>query len=108
VHEVADGDVRTFTLDPLDLGIARAAPEKLVGGDASTNARAVHAVLAGESGPHRDITLLNAAAALVVAGIAADFTAGLDAAAASIDAGNAARALDTLLRVSNDAKASET
>jgi anthranilate phosphoribosyltransferase len=107
VHELARGDMRTFTLDPLDLGIARAAPEKLAGGDALVNARAVRAVLAGESGPHRDITLLNAAAALVVADVASDFAGGIEAAAESIDGAHAAGVLETLVRVSNDAKALE-
>jgi anthranilate phosphoribosyltransferase len=107
VHELVDGGTRTFTLDPLDFGIARAAPDKLAGGDAHANARAVHAVLAGESGPHRDITLVNAAAALVVADVASDIPSAMEAAAASIDEGHAARVLETLVRVSTDAKAAE-
>ena len=57
-------------------------------------------MLAGEKGAHRDIAVLNAAAALVVAGLAADLAAGVDAAAASIDGGSAAGALDALVRVS--------
>ncbi len=107
IHELTDGALRTITLDPLDFGIARAIPEKLAGGDVATNARALIAVLAGEQGAHRDVAMLNAAAALVVAGVAPDLGAGVQAAAASIDGGHAARALETLVRVSNEAKAAE-
>jgi anthranilate phosphoribosyltransferase len=107
VHELADGARRVTTIDPLDLGIARATPEKLAGGDVTTNARAVTSVLAGEKGAYRDVAMLNAAAALVVAGVAPELGAGVEAAAASIDGGHAARALETLVRVSNEAKAAE-
>ncbi len=107
VHELVDGEVTTFSIDPLDLGIARADASALAGGDADDNARATRAVLAGEKGAHRDIALLNAAAALVVGGIAPDLVAGLEGAAASVDSGAAARALDELVRVSNDEKQRE-
>ncbi|HWS44294.1 MAG TPA: anthranilate phosphoribosyltransferase [Acidimicrobiia bacterium] len=107
VHELASGTTRTFTLDPADLGIPRAEARALAGGDALTNARSVHAVLAGETGPHRDIAVLNAAAALVVSGVASDLASGVDAGAASIDGGHAARALERLVRASGDAMASE-
>ena len=88
-------------------GIPRAEARALAGGDALTNARSVHAVLAGEKGPHRDIAVLNAAAALVVSGVASDLASGVDAGAASIDGGHAARALERLVRASGDAMASE-
>src|SRR5207237_6120574 len=107
VHELVDGEVHSFTLDPLDLGILRASADTLLGGDASANAHAINVVLAGEKGAHRDIAVLNAAAALVVAGVAPDLGAGVEAAAASIDGGHAARALESLVRVSNDAKVAE-
>jgi anthranilate phosphoribosyltransferase len=107
VHELLDGERRTSTFDPLDFGIARTEPEQLAGGDALTNARAIHAVLAGEKGAFRDIALVNAAAALIVAGTAPEFGAALEVAAASIDGGGAARTLDALVRVSSDAKAAE-
>ncbi len=107
IHELADGALHTTTFDPLDVGIARATAEKLAGGDVTTNARAIEAVLAGEKGAHRDVALLNAAAALVVAGVASELGAGVEAAAASIDGGHAARALASLVRVSNEAKAAE-
>ena len=64
-------------------------------------------MLAGEKGSHRDIAVLNAAAALVVAGLAPDLATGTEAAVEAIDDGRAARALDTLVRVSNAAAAAE-
>ena len=103
MHELADGAVRTFTLDPLDVGITVAEPAALVGGDAGTNASVVRAVLGGEKGPARDIAILNAAAGVVVAGLAPDIATGVEVAAQSIDRGDAARALAILVRVSTDA-----
>ena len=107
VHELVDGEVRSFTLEPLDLGIPRASADTLTGGDAPANAQAITAVLAGDKGSHRDIAVLNAAAALVVAGLAPDLGGGAEIAAAAIDDGRAARALETLVRVSNAAAAAE-
>jgi anthranilate phosphoribosyltransferase len=93
VHELVDGEFRNTTIDPLDFGIARASAADLRGGDAATNAQSVRSVLAGEKSAHRDIALLNAAAALVVAGVADDFQSGLEVATAAVDGGNAAHAL---------------
>jgi len=107
VHELVDGEIRQFRLDPLDLGIGRAEAADLCGADVTTNANAVRAVLAGEKGPHRDIACLNAAAALVVAGIATDLASGVDAAAAAIDDGGADDALATLVRVSTESAVTE-
>jgi anthranilate phosphoribosyltransferase len=103
VHELKDGAVRTFTVDPLALGFERAGRGELVGGDAIVNAESIRAVCNGEKGPHRDIGVLNAAAALVVAGIAPDLAGGVGAATAALDGGAAARSLDTLVRVSKEA-----
>jgi anthranilate phosphoribosyltransferase len=107
VHEIVDGRLHAYAIDPLDLGIARSDPSDLVGGDAPTNARMLRAVLAGEKGPHRDLAVLNAAAALVVAGLAPDLGAGVEVASASLDTGAAERALETLVRVSRAAHAAE-
>ena len=107
IHELVDGEVRSFTLDPLDLGIPRASADTLAGGDASENASAIRAVLAGDKGSHRDIAVLNAAAALLVAGLASDFASGTEIAGAAIDDGRAERALEILVRVSNAAAAAE-
>ena len=100
VYELTDGRLHSYALDPQDFGIPRAEPSQLVGGDAATNAKLLRAVLRGDEGPHRNLALLNAAAALMVAGIAADFPAGIEAARASIDSGAADAALDTMARVS--------
>ena len=67
-----DGGAHTFTVDPVELGLAPATHEQLVGGDPAHNAEVVRRVLDGERGAHRDIVVLNAAAALVVAGVADD------------------------------------
>lgn len=107
IHELVDGEVRTYTLDPLDFGIPRASADTLAGGDADSNANAIRAVLGGEKGSHRDIAVLNTAAALVVAGLVPDVGAGTEAAAEAIDDGRAARALDTLVRVSTEAASVE-
>lgn len=101
VLELRNGRVRTFSVDPVELGLAPAIPDELVGGAPEVNADAVRRVVAGESGAHRDIVILNAAAGLVVADAAADLPTGLDMARASIDSGAAARVLEGLVTVSN-------
>jgi anthranilate phosphoribosyltransferase len=100
ILELRDGRVECRELDPTTLGIARAESGALAGGDAAGNAQIVHRVLAGAHGPVRDIAVLNAAAALVVAGLADDLVAGMELAATSIDDGKAAAALDALVRTS--------
>src|SRR5690606_24671851 len=70
--ELKDGALRSFTIDPAALGLSLARPADLKGGDAAQNAAALRAALSGEKGAYRDIALLNAAAGLVVAGLAAD------------------------------------
>ena len=101
VLELRNGRVRTFSVDPVELGLAPAIPDELVGGTPEVNAEAVRRVVAGETGAHRDIVILNAAAGLVVADAAADLPTGLDMARASIDSGAAARVLEGLVTVSN-------
>lgn len=95
-----DGVIDEITIDPVALGLPRASADDLRGGDPEENALAIRRVLAGERGPHRDIVLLNAAAALVVAGTVDDVAAGLDVAGDSIDDGRAQASLDALIRVS--------
>jgi len=99
VAELKDGAVHEFTATPEDAGLARARLDDLIGGDATENAAAIRETLAGKSGPLRDIVLLNAAAALVVAGKAGDLRAGVDLAAEAIDSGAAARALESLATI---------
>ena len=100
VLALRDGEVRSMTVDPSALGFAPATIEDLRGGAPEENAEAVRRVLAGDRGPHRDIVILNAAASLVVAGRHVDLAAAVNDAAASIDEGQAAAALDRLVAVS--------
>src|SRR4029078_1373677 len=100
VHELIDGNLHEFKIDPLDVGIARSDAAHLCGGNAATNAGVLRQVLAGEPGPCRDIAVLNGGAALMVAGLAGDLATGVEMAIASVDNGSAARALESLVRVS--------
>jgi anthranilate phosphoribosyltransferase len=96
VAELADGAVREFEVDPTELGLAHQDRAGVAGGDALANAARVRAVLAGEKGAARDVVVLNAAAALVVAGVVADLRAGVARAASAIDSGAARGKLEEL------------
>ena len=91
--ELRDGDVRAGTIDPAELGVPRAALADIASGDPAANAATARAILAGQRGPGRDAVLLNAAAALGIAGAATDMRDGLAAAAQAIDSGAAAERL---------------
>ena len=101
VAEVKDGVVRKFVISPEDAGIPRARIEDLRGGDPAENADAITRLLEGEKGPFRDICLLNAAAALIVADRVGDLQEGVELAAQSIDTGRAREALLSLVKLSN-------
>lgn len=105
VSECRGAAVQTFYVHPSDFGLAKAAPEALKGGDAATNAGIVRAVLSGEPGRPRDVVLLNAGAALFVAGHAGTIQDGIAGAAAAIDSNAAMQVLDRLIAVSNRAGA---
>jgi anthranilate phosphoribosyltransferase len=107
VRELRDGEVHRYVLDPLDLGISRAGTTDLTGGSPADNARIARRVLDGEKGAVRDVVLLNAAAALVVAGAATDLGAGVEAASVAIDSGRAAETLERFVAVSQAARAAE-
>jgi len=92
-------------LDPRDLGITTARLEDLRGGDAAHNAVRARSILEGERGPQRDIVELNAAAALVVAGLATDLASGLVTARETIDSGAALASLEALIASSAKAAA---
>lgn len=96
VAEVRNHTVRLFHLTAADAGLRSATGSALAGGDAGRNAEILRSILAGNPGPERDVVLLNASAALIVSGLAADFPAGVRKAAEAIDSG-AGRAL--LLRL---------
>jgi anthranilate phosphoribosyltransferase len=101
VVELRCGEVRSYQVDPGELGVGPAPTEAVAGGDPVTNAELARRVLAGEPGPHRDIVCLNAAGGLVACGLVDDLASGIEAARASIDGRGAARALDRLVAVSN-------
>lgn len=101
VAELKDGQVSTFEISPEDAGLSTARPEDLKGGTSEENAEMLRAMLAGETGPYRDVVLLNAAAALVVAGKADGLKDGVAQAAASIDEGHARAALHKLVAITN-------
>ena len=103
VSELSDGEINTYMLDPTELGIPTAQASDLKGGTPEENAEMTLSVLRGEKGPKRDIVLLNAAAAIVAGGKAADIAAGLAAAAESIDSGRALERLEGLKAKSNEA-----
>jgi len=96
--EITRGVIARRTLTPADFGVGVARAEDLKGGDRDENCRIAHAILSGERGPKRDIVLVNAAAALVLAGRANDFPEGVALAAESIDSGAARAKLDQLIR----------
>jgi anthranilate phosphoribosyltransferase len=103
VHELRDGLVTTSTFDPQDVGIQRVSPEAVAGGSPEENAAIARRVFAGESGPHRDIVCLNAAAGLFVAGVVDDIASGVVRAQAALDSGAAAGVLERLVIAANDA-----
>ena len=99
VAEVNDGRVTVYEIKPADFGIPTAGRQDLAGGEATENAELVRKVLSGEKGPHRDIVLLNAAAAIVAGGKAKDMKDGITVAAQSIDSGAAMQKLEKLVEM---------
>lgn len=102
VAAVADGAISTFEITPEEVGLKRARFEDLKGGDAHHNAEALRAVLAGSKNAYRDIAVLNAGAALLVAGKAKDLKDGIALASESVDSGSALAGLEKLVAVSNE------
>jgi anthranilate phosphoribosyltransferase len=103
-----DYELTRWRLDALDLGIPRATMAELSGGDAAFNAAAISGVLDGKPGANRDIGVLNAAAALMVVGLAPNLRVGLELARTSVDSGSAAGVLERLRAVSAAWAAEET
>jgi len=102
IAALENGAVKMFEISPEEFGLRKVKPEALRGGDAAANAKAVRNVLEGKESAFRDVALLNAAAALVVAGKAKDLKDGLHTAAHSVDSGEAEGRLDRLVAVSNE------
>jgi anthranilate phosphoribosyltransferase len=105
VAEVRKHTVRNFTLEPADAGLQQAPLTALQGCDAAGNSLLIEKILQGEPGPMRDVVLLNAAAALVIAGRAVDFAGGALCAADAIDSGAGLRLLDQLRKFAGHAMA---
>lgn len=103
VAEVSEGEVRLEEWTAATFGLPERDPREMAGGDAETNAAILRAILDGEEGPRRDAVLMNAAAALLVSGVALDLGDGMARAAASIDSGAARRALERLAAISQEA-----
>jgi anthranilate phosphoribosyltransferase len=101
VAELKNGEIRTFELSPDDFGVATVSLDAIRGGDGAVNAAALRDVLGGAKTAYRDVALCNAAASLIVAGKAGDVTEGMQLASQSLDTGSAARALETLIAISN-------
>jgi len=103
VSECRAGAVKTFYLHPADVGVPKAPVRALAGGDAAANAAIIREILAGTRGPARDVVVLNAAAALFLAGVVHHLRDGLRVAGDAIDSGAARQTLDALIRASQPA-----
>jgi anthranilate phosphoribosyltransferase len=102
VVEVKDGGTEEWFLRPEELGFDRAGIEQIAGGSPEENAATVRGVFAGETGPARDVTLLNAGAAILVGGGAEDLEGGIERARGAIDSGAARDVLARLVEVSGE------
>lgn len=102
VCDFKEGYYKNYTIKPEDFGLTRCQKSDLVGGTPAENAQITRDVLAGKRGPQRDTVLLNAGAALYIAGKAADIAGGVQLAAQLIDSGAALQKLEDLIRVSNE------
>jgi anthranilate phosphoribosyltransferase len=103
VVELNDGEIRTYDVQPAGLGLQQVTSDDLLGGDPETNAALVRGIVDGKPGPHRDIVVLNAGAALFVANCAHSLAEGVASAQESIDSGAAASTLDRLVASSQAA-----
>lgn len=106
ISECRDGSVNTFYLHPADVGLPKSSAGALAGGDAAENARIMTRVLDGERGPARDIVLLNAGAALFIAGKTASIEQGIGRASDAIDRQDAKRTLEQLVSISRAGESS--
>jgi anthranilate phosphoribosyltransferase len=104
IAEARDGSVKTYEVTPEELGMTRATLADISGGDATENAAIIRAVLEGKKSPHRDVVLLNSAAALVAAGRADHLAEAVPIAAKSIDSGAAAKKLAALVKFASSSR----
>ncbi len=104
IYRLRNGEITHAEFTPEDFGVPRARPEDLLGGDAETNAAITRGILAGAPGPARDIAVVNAAPAIVIAGLAQGFEEATAIAGQSIDSGAAAGVLDRVIQRSRELK----
>jgi anthranilate phosphoribosyltransferase len=102
ITELKDGQIKTYTVTPEELGLAGASLKEIQGGDARRNGEIILEVLGGRSGAPRDVVLANAAAAIVVSNRANDFREGVRLAADSIDSGRAMEKLQQLIEFTRE------
>jgi anthranilate phosphoribosyltransferase len=102
IYRLKDGEITHAEFTPSDFGVPRADLGDLAGGDAAENARILRRILSGEVGPRRDIALVNAAAAIVAAGLAEGFAEGIESATRAVDTGAAAAVLDRVIEAGRD------
>jgi anthranilate phosphoribosyltransferase len=102
ILHLKDGQFTNETLDPVYYGIPRADYNSLVGGNADINAGIIKNIISGnETGPRKDIVVLNAAAAIIVSGLADNFAQGIELANQALVRGSAAKCLESLVQISN-------
>jgi len=101
VAEVRGGEIRRYTVAPEDFGVQRAPADAIRGGSPAENAAILEGIFAGEVGPRRDIVAINAAAALVAAGVADNFVEGSKLASKALSSGAAVEKLSDLKNFSN-------
>ncbi len=101
IAELKDNEINTFEITPEEAGLERAEPDALRGRDPDSNARELNLLLSGKHSPYRDVVLLNAGAALVIAGKAENIKNGVHMAAETIDSGRAKETLANLVRITN-------
>jgi anthranilate phosphoribosyltransferase len=104
ISHLKNGEVRTFDLTPEEVGLRRATPEAIKGGNAIENAQIIREILNGQQGPKRDIVLLNAAAAFMAVGLDSNFKEGIERAKISIDSGQAKEKLEQLVTFTQKCK----
>src|SRR5262249_24726265 len=107
VVEVNGDAIRRYVVAPADVGIEVAPFDAVRGGTPDDNARTTRAILAGDDGPPRDLSALNAGAAIYAGGVAGSLAEGVDAARAAIDSGSAERTLDGYIELSRELAPSE-
>jgi anthranilate phosphoribosyltransferase len=101
-YDASAGDIRSYRISPADVGLVTAEPGALTGGDVAENTRITLAILRGESGPRRDVTLMNAGAGIYAAEGASSIEEGVKVARKAIDSGQAMERLERFVALSRE------